>query len=306
MAKSPYLSWMPSKFGCQLVVLFCLMSIIPILSGVYIGSIFIRFPFEVNAANLFRISLISILSLGLSLLGYHLARQWVSPLEKAATAAKRIAHGLIPDDTEFKGAEEIEELSRSLRAISLNARELLEKVDRLSPKDKLTGLYNVSYIRERLEEEIQRAMQSQDPCSFAYLRVGGCKPYESQFGAAAVDEALAAIAGLIGAEMAVFDRAARASKEEFAVILPNRNKKKAIEIIERLMKKIGNLEFIGAPNAPGKLSVTAGISENPIDGTTADELYARAEVRMKLAKVQGKCLEAFDNTAAFKPESGPR
>ena len=57
------------------------------------------------------------------------------------------------EDVEVKGGtDELEELSRSLRVISKNAKELLDKVEKLSPRDKLTGLYNVSYIRERLDD----------------------------------------------------------------------------------------------------------------------------------------------------------
>ena len=184
-----------------------------------------------------------------------------------------------PGDT-----EEIQELTRSLKMISRNAKELLGQVEKLSLRDKLTGLYNAHYIRERLDEEIQRAIHYQQPCSFAYLFIHNYDTYVSKHGEKELEEALKRVAQSINDHLREFDRAARIGRGEFAIIFPDKNKKKIIEIME----KMGG-EILGAH----RLLPCIGVSENPIDGVHADGLFLKAQDRMKTAKQTGKLLEAF-------------
>ena len=50
-------------------------------------------------------------------------------------------------------------------AIAIENDRLLKKTEELEVRDNLTQLYNNKYIRERLEEEIKRAVIYQRPCS---------------------------------------------------------------------------------------------------------------------------------------------
>src|SRR5437868_238796 len=148
---------MPSKMRYKLVIAFCLMSVVPVLIGIYIASLFIKFPFEANAENLLTITLVTFASLTIAGLGYAITRQMIVPIADVAKVAHDLAEGKPVEKFDVKGSDELEELSQSLKTISHNAHELLDRVEKLSQKDKLTGLYNTSYIRERLDEEIQRA-----------------------------------------------------------------------------------------------------------------------------------------------------
>ena len=56
----------------KLLLAYCLMSIMPILVGVYIASLFIQYPFEANSTNMTVVSLVTLFSLSLSFLGYRL------------------------------------------------------------------------------------------------------------------------------------------------------------------------------------------------------------------------------------------
>ena len=284
-------SMLPTKLKYQMLVSFCLMSLLPILAGIYVASLFIKFPFEANQGNLTTVSLVTLFSLFLSFLGYTITKQAMSPIAKATAVAHNIAEGKLdePSSSDVPGtADEIQDLTRSLRTISRNAKELLEKVEKLSLKDKLTGLYNAAYIRERLDEEIQRAIHYQRPCSFVYLVIQNLEVFEVAQGEAKAEEAIKAVARAFNEELREFDRAARIGRGEFAIILPDKNKKKAIEIVE----KIGGV--LTSTLGPGmSLTPCAGISENPIDGVHADGLYIKAQDRMKAAKSGKKLLEAF-------------
>ncbi|GEM_PF-939445 len=288
---------MPTKLKYQLVVAFCLMSLLPILAGLYITSIFIRYPFETSSANLMMISLITFFSLTLSFFGFLATKQIFGPLTNIASTAQHIAEGKLDQDNmvEVKGSDELEDLTKSLKVISKNAREFLDKIERLSLKDKLTGLYNATYIRERLNEEIQRAIHYQRPCAFACLTIDAFDDYVMKCGLKASDEALKSVAKIFEKNLSEFDRAARINKEEFVIIFPDKNKKRAIQIIEEISKDVMGFSFGSkAARKDEHLTICVGISENPIDGVSADELYMKARDRMKTAKNRGhNTIEAF-------------
>ncbi len=284
--------FMPSKLKYKMLVSFCLMSLLPTLIGVYIASLFVKFPFEITSGNLITITTVTLFSLILSYLGFLITQEVTAPIVDVSIAAHKIAEGKLEEPVEFKGADELEELTESLKTISSNARELLNKVDKLTLKDKLTGLYNGSYIRERLNEEIQRAIHYQRPCSFAYICVDHFDVYAEANGPAVSDALLKTLANVLNAELSEFDRAARISKGEFGVIFFDKNKKKAIEFTQGLQKSIARSTF---PNLkPGDLVLSIGLSENPLDGVTAHDLYSKAQDRSKTAAQKGKNLiEAF-------------
>lgn len=284
---------MPTKLRYKLLVAFCLVSLLPILAGIYIVSIFLKYPFETSVDNLTTGSVVAIFSLLLSYLGYLTAQQITMPIAEAARVAGGIASGKLDEQADLKGADELEDLSRSLKQISKNAKELLDKVEKLAVKDKLTGLYNVNYIRERLDEEIQRAIHYQRPCSFAYFLLNHLDAYETRYGSEAANEVLKAVARIFDSQRTEFDRAARITKQEFVMILPDRNKKKAIEVVERIHKDASAMFSAKSALREAQLALCIGISENPIDGVKADQLYIKAQDRMKLAQVSGKSWEAF-------------
>ena len=286
-------SVLPTKLKYRMQSCFCLMSILPILAGMYVASFFIHFPFDVNPANLMIVSLVCIFSLNLSLLGFYIAKQMMTPIAGVSAAAQNIAQGKL--DVEpveaTDTADEIQDLTRSLKMISRNAKELLEKVEKLSLKDKLTGLYNTTYIRERLDEEIQRAIHYQRPCSFACIAIQNYDEVASKNGEDSAEEAMKKAAEVFNNHTREFDRAARIGRGEFVVIFPDQNKKKCIGIVEKIAQEISMLSLAKQGLQP--LAVCAGISENPMDGVQADELFVKAQDRMKMARQSGKLSEAF-------------
>ena len=76
------------------------------------------------------------------------------------------------------------------------------------------------------------------------------------------------------------------SGNTFALVLPEANKKEALEVAEKIRKKIQKLD-IGAGKGQS-LTASAGVSENPLDGGSFKEIYDKAEVALKKAKEKGK------------------
>lgn len=172
-------------------------------------------------------------------------------------------------------------------AIAVENDILMHRVEKLEIKDALTGLYNASFIHGRLQEEIKRAVTYQRPCSFILLNVDNFKKYREGFGALIAEATLKKIASLIKDSVTDIDRVARFGDNEFAILLPEKNKRQAKDMAENIRKRI-EFSFSEEPDLNKRLTVSGGVSENPLDGIDADEIIKKAKDCLALAKNQGK------------------
>ena len=172
-------------------------------------------------------------------------------------------------------------------AIAIENILLANQIEKLEVIDNLTGLYNYTYIHERLDEEIKRAISFQRPCAFILFAIDGFREYYDSFGYLAAENALIKLALILKENTREVDKAARFGDHEFAVILPERNKRQAIEVAESIRLKI---EFIFSEEEDvlKKLTCTGAVTENPVDGITAKDLIEKAKVILESAKKQGK------------------
>jgi len=172
-------------------------------------------------------------------------------------------------------------------AIAVENDILLKRVDKLEIKDALTGLYNESYIRTRLDDEIKRAINFQRPCAFILLDIDDFKSYVQQFGSIVEETALKKIASLLNDSVSDIDKVARFADSEFALVLPERNKRQCLEIAEEVKNKIEKA-FSSEANLKKKLTVSGVVTENPIDGATSDELIRKALDILEKNRSKGK------------------
>lgn len=171
-------------------------------------------------------------------------------------------------------------------AIAIENDLLLHRVEKLEIKDALTGLYNEPFIRSRLQEEIKRAIVYQRPCAFVLLNIDNFQKFHQNFGSLQAEATLKRIASLIRDSVTEIDRVARFADNEFAIVLPEKNKRQAQEITENIRKKI-EFTFSEDPDTTRRLTISGGVSENPLDGIEAEELIAKAKELLSLAKKTG-------------------
>lgn len=163
---------------------------------------------------------------------------------------------------------------------------LMDRAEELAIIDELTGLFNKNYILTRLEEEIRRAIFYQRPCSFIVFNIDNFKAFREAKGQIASEEALKRMAKIIKDNTTPVGKAARIAGDEFAILLPEKNKKAACDIAEDVRKKVESSSL--AKDGHTSFTVSAGISENPIDGSTREELFKKALEALNIAKSQGK------------------
>jgi diguanylate cyclase (GGDEF)-like protein len=162
----------------------------------------------------------------------------------------------------------------------------IKKTEEFSIKDDLTDLYNKNYILSRLDEEIRRSIFYQRPCSFLAFNIDNFKALRDAQGELVAEEVIKKVAKIMKDNTTPVGKAARIGGDEFAMLLPEKNKRQAAEIAEELRKKIESTNF----SRDGKLLITVsgGVSENPIDGSTQDELFKKAMEAVQSAKSLGK------------------
>jgi diguanylate cyclase (GGDEF)-like protein len=179
-------------------------------------------------------------------------------------------------------------------AIAIENDVLSHRVEKLEIKDSLTGLYKEAFIRNRLHEEIKRAIVYQRPCACILFDIDNFRLFHQRYGALQAEAVLKKISLLIRESVTEIDRVGRFGDDQFAVILPERNKRRALEIAEDICKKV-EFSFSEEEDAGRRITISGGLSENPLDGVDADELIAKAQEMLELAKKQGK-----NNVASFK------
>jgi diguanylate cyclase (GGDEF)-like protein len=192
-----------------------------------------------------------------------------------------------PDFSYTKEDIELMDIFAKQIAIAVENDILTLNVKKLEIKDSLTGLYNEAFMRSRLQEEIKRAIVYQRPCAFIILDVDFFKKYNQSFGSLQAESVIKRIASLIKDSTREIDRVGRIGDDEFAVILPEKNKRQAQEIAEDIRKKV-EFSYSEDTDPEKKITISAGVSENPVDGVSSDELVDKAREFLGIAKRSGR------------------
>ncbi len=189
------------------------------------------------------------------------------------------------------GKDDLELLNIFVRqvAVAIENEWLFKRTKELAIRDELTGLYNEKYMRESLSGEIKRAIKYQRPCSFVMVNIDDFKSYQQNNSELAGDNVLKKVADILKGSVEEIDKVARTKDDNFAIILPEKNRGEAKKVVEKMRKHIEEFKFPGAKTQPlGKLSISAGVSANPVDGITTEDLINKALTALIKAKKEGK------------------
>ncbi len=164
----------------------------------------------------------------------------------------------------------------------------LETTD-MAISDGLTGLYNHRYFYDRLRKQIQDATDNDSILSIILIDVDYFKDYNDINGHVAGDVALRKIAKIIRTTVEDLGYSCRYGGEEFTVILPQTSKAKAMDIAEKIRQSIEEEIFPNEFALPsGRLTISLGIAEFPLDGTDSRGLMEYADRALYHSKANGK------------------
>jgi diguanylate cyclase (GGDEF)-like protein len=205
-------------------------------------------------------------------------RNVVRPLEDLSGAADRIAAGDLNARAPVAGDHEVARLGIAFNRMAdeLNAR---------ARTDDLTGLPNFRAFRERIDNEIARAVRYPERFGMLVLDLDHFKKYNDKFGHLAGNDALQRVASVIAETVRTVDFPARYGGEEFAVILPQIDAVSVMPIAERIR---AGVEALPAPPDGSTVTISIGAAIYPFDGLTADALFQAADERLYEAKKLGR------------------
>ena len=208
------------------------------------------------------------------------------PMKIKATIVGLLVLGNFAEGVTFD-AEDIEVLRAFENELILGYQSTVtaEKMQSLEIVDSLTGLYSFNYLKERLEDEINRAIFYQRPCSLVVVDIDNYGEYKRNFGEKKTEIMLKHVSKLLSEMRPPIGKVARFGEQEFGMLLPEMNKRESLEVGENIRKRI---EELALPADSSIVTVSVGVGENPIDGSTATEVIRGAREYIKKAKEQGK------------------
>src|SRR5205085_1158839 len=183
------------------------------------------------------------------------------------------ALGYLTDPTDL-------DLLRARARTLLEFKQYLDACQDAAFTDDLTGLANRRRFERQLEREVARTERYGHPFCLLLLDIDHFKGVNDAHGHDAGDEALRLVANAIQSGTRGIDTGARIGGDEFAVILPETNLERGLEVAERLRASIGVLEL---PHA-GRLAASVGVAELPRCAAGGDELRAAADAALYEAK----------------------
>ena len=218
---------------------------------------------------------------------YGLKSAWSTPI-----GSKGIIHGAItmfrtepysPDSHEL----EMTETASRLAAVAIEHRSLYENLHRQATKDRLTGLPN----RFVFEETLLGSLATYEKVALLCVDLDRFKEVNDSLGHHIGDRLIQQAAIRMSTQVGDATVFARTGGDEFAIVLPNADRKQAEACAMRLLATLQSVFEVD----DYELFVTGsiGIAVYPDDSVTAVELQQKADAAMYRAKNRGKNGYAF-------------
>jgi diguanylate cyclase (GGDEF)-like protein len=162
-----------------------------------------------------------------------------------------------------------------------------EKLQELSDRDYLTGLYNRRKFEEFLTYEVKRSLRHRHKFTVLMIDLDNFKYINDTYGHASGDLVLKEVTNIFGSNLRNADVLARIGGDEFAVILPETSYDDGYAVVEKLRS---SLEATPISLMFDQVSLTAsfGIAEYPEQGENIETLLTGSDLAMYKAKRAGK------------------
>ncbi|MFU8786205.1 MAG: GGDEF domain-containing protein, partial [Candidatus Izemoplasmataceae bacterium] len=158
------------------------------------------------------------------------------------------------------------------------------KLQDLSTKDTLTGISNRFYFRKIAKIELEKARRYNKELSIIMLDIDFFKHINDNYGHKKGDEVLKNLVQAIQSKIRITDIFARWGGEEFAILLPETDLKKAVIVAEKLRVHVKGISLIEEEI----ITVSFGVSAYNPDIETVDQLIGLSDEALYRAKNSGR------------------
>jgi two-component system cell cycle response regulator len=169
----------------------------------------------------------------------------------------------------------------------MQMKHLHSKTNLLAIIDPLTNLYNRRHCQEVIEREFSRTKRYGSELSIAMFDIDNFKKINDTYGHQFGDEVLIQVSKIILSSLRNTDFAFRYGGEEILAVLTNSSSEQALIPIERIRIKIENYPF-KFNEQDIKVTISAGISSNQEEISSAEQLTKNADEALYSAKHSGK------------------
>ena len=160
--------------------------------------------------------------------------------------------------------------------------------------DEMTGLYNRRFMEESVKERFSNSSMNFRTMAFLMMDLDRIHGINDRYGFKAGDLVIIAAAEALRSCLRPGDIPARLSGDEFAILLPDTNKKDAAQVAERIREKIAECQ-IEVPEKSGSdenvvigTQTSIGISIAPLHAATVEELVDTSDSALRKAKELGR------------------
>lgn len=167
-------------------------------------------------------------------------------------------------------------------------RAFLKKLEYQAHTDSLTGLPNRRYFFELAERELSRARRYSGAISLLMLDIDRFKEVNDRYGHKAGDLVLINLARICQSALRDIDVVGRLGGEEFAILLPETDNRKAFEIAERLREAIANSTTTLADGSAITITTSFGVTTRDGESADMDALIQKADQALYSAKAAGR------------------
>jgi diguanylate cyclase (GGDEF)-like protein/putative nucleotidyltransferase with HDIG domain len=176
----------------------------------------------------------------------------------------------------------LEQLAAQI-AMPLENAQLYAQAEHKARVDELTGLLNRRSLDEMIDTEISRHSRYGGVFSLAIIDLDSFKAYNDTYGHLSGDKLLRQIGDIIKSAIRNADHAFRYGGDEFAILLPQTSIDAALQVTERVRKKIAE----GVDSNQIKVTASIGLASWPDDGISHTDIIAAADVILYRAKRDG-------------------
>jgi diguanylate cyclase (GGDEF)-like protein len=163
-----------------------------------------------------------------------------------------------------------------------------ERTEEEAITDELTGLSNHRRFRQILSKEVERAKRFDRPLSVVMLDLDDFKEINDNYGHLQGDRVLREVGRILRSESREVDEPARYGGEEFAIALPETRIDGAMEVAERIRRRLDSARI--PLDGDGEIAIRAsvGVAGSPEQPPDVRTLVKAADQALYRAKQQGK------------------
>jgi len=176
-----------------------------------------------------------------------------------------------------------------------------ETARRRAITDEMTGLYNRRFLENSVKERFNNQSMNLRAISLLMIDLDRLHSVNERFGNKIGDRVIIVAADVIRSSLRPSDIPTRLSGDEFAVLLPDTDKKYALKVATRIRENIAKMQ-VEVPANPGVsenvfifTQASIGIATAPDHADTPEKIIIAADIALKKAKELGRNrVETYD------------